>query len=196
MPRGVTSLRLFVAAYPPAELARAWRQRVAALDLPDHRLTPEDQVHLTVHFVGDIEPRDLDATAESAARAASGIRAFELTVLRLIRLPERGHARLIAVETDAPPHLLELQSRLARRMARAARRRPSDRFLPHFTVCRFRRPTPLEALDAELASDRFAVTHVHLMKSVLRPQGAQHTTLAEIPLEVGGHPAPGPRACA
>ena len=176
-------MRLFVAVYPPPELVRVWHEELRVRDLPDHRVTPEDQVHLTLQFVGDVPRREVDATKESVARSVAGVRRFELTVRRLISLPERGPARLIAVETDAPPPLLEIQVRLARRLARKPRHRPSDRFLPHLTVCRFRGPVAVDTLDEELRPGAFPVQQVRLMNSVLNSQGAQHTTLAEYGLD-------------
>ena len=80
---------------------------------------------------------------------------------------------------------MEFQRRLAGRLAHRPRRRPGDRFLPHLTVCRFRAPSALDDFDDALPEARFDVTRVLLMKSVLRPEGAQHTTIMESELAVG-----------
>lgn len=140
-------------------------------------------MHLTLHFVGDLPRHQIEPMRESIARSVAGINRFELTVQRLISLPKQGPARLIAVETDAPPPLLEIQSRLVRRLARKPRRRGSDRFLPHLTVCRFRTPAVSEGFDESLGSDQIAIEQVRLMNSVLSSQGAQHTEIAKYDLE-------------
>src|SRR5688572_27304408 len=132
-----SNLRLFVGIYPPREVAEAMLNAMAELKLPAHRPTLCEQVHLTLQFIGDTPARELDATIESVERGAAGLSAFELSAERLIQLPERGPARLVAAQTDAPPTLVELHRRLAMRLARNVRDRNEERFRPHLTLCRF-----------------------------------------------------------
>jgi 2'-5' RNA ligase len=174
MARPESNLRLFVAVYPPLEMALVLLERAARLDLPGHRLTPPEQVHMTLQFIGDTPAAELDATRESVARSAAGLRAFSLRSMKLITLPERGPARLVAAETDAPPTLLELQRRLAHRLADTTRSRSRHGFRPHITLCRFESPTRLNALHESLQVDAFDVSAICLMRSTLRPDGAQH----------------------
>src|SRR5687768_18549446 len=108
MAKPIANLRLFVAAYPPRDIAQAMLDAMRALKLPSHRATVCEQLHMTLQFIGDTPARDLETTIESVERAAAGLSAFELAVRSLIQLPQRGPARLIAAETDAPATLLEL----------------------------------------------------------------------------------------
>jgi 2'-5' RNA ligase len=181
MTRPRKNLRLFVAVYPPPAVAqrmvdaaeRVARARRAPAD--GYRLTPAEQVHLTIQFVGDVPVRDLARVEESVGRAAAGLCEFALAPRRVIALPARGPRRLLAIETDAPATLLELKRRLAIRLARRTRRRAEDRFLPHLTACRFRTPVGLDPLDEDgIDVDAFAVREVRLMRSALGPDGARH----------------------
>ncbi len=133
---------------------------------------------MTLHFVGDVPTKQLDATIESVQRATAGISAFDLTVQRLITFPQRGQARLVAAETDRPPELLEIHRRLVTRLACSARHNPSHRFRPHLTLCRFKKPTKRIALDSPLDAEPFRVQQVVLMKSTLRSDGAEHHEVA------------------
>lgn len=186
MARPTANLRLFVGIYPPLDLADAMRRHVASIDLPPNRLTPAVQVHLTVHFIGDTPAKAMDETVESVQRSASGIAPFELEPKQLIRLPKRGPARLIALETDAPAGLLEIQSRLAIRFASKTRRKPGDRFLPHITLCRFRTPTARGLPDlGDLTLPDWptcAVRELCLMRSTLTSSGAVHHVVERVPL--------------
>jgi 2'-5' RNA ligase len=175
-------LRLFVAAYPPIELVRQMRAALKELDLPPHRLTPLDQIHLTLQFIGDTPTSDLDDTIESVRRSTQGLEVTELTPERLITLPERGPKRLIAVQTDADKTVLELQRRLAQRLASNVRRKPGNRFLPHLTICRFRSPTKMDAVAEPLDLPPFEVAEIKLMRSTLSPQGSQHHEVATVEL--------------
>ncbi len=168
--------------YPPEDAARAMLQLLGGRDLAEHRRTAAEQVHMTVQFIGDTPVGELDRVAESVERSASGLEAFDLTPERLITLPRRGPPRLVALETDAPPTLLELKRRLAQRLATNARTEPADRFLPHFTLCRFARSARPERLGAPAPLEPFRVDRVRLMRSVLRPGGAEHREVAAFPI--------------
>ena len=186
MGRHDSTIRLFVAVYPPESVRGEMLAALRRIDLPPHRTVPPEQVHLTLQFIGDREPGEVSAITESVRRSASGIDAFSLTPERLITLPQRGRPRLIAVETDAPPGLLELQGRLASRLARAPRARPGDRFRPHLTVCRFHRDVHAERLDVRVDLAPFEISVIRLMQSVLSPRGAQHTEISAVSLGSSG----------
>jgi 2'-5' RNA ligase len=143
---------------------------------------------MTLQFIGDTPAREVDEVSESVRRAAAGIAAFTLTAQRLLTLPQRGPARLVAAETDRPPGLLEIQSRLVTRLARRAKPERRD-FLPHVTLGRFRAPAPGVRIASDLPADggplAFAVTRLALMSSDLRPQGAIHREVGAAELEPG-----------
>jgi 2'-5' RNA ligase len=187
---GGKDLRLFVAIYPPEGGkegqvgARDWLRTLRKLDPPlaNHRPTPPEQVHLTLQFIGDTPAADLNSVIESVERSASGIGPFSLTPVRFMSLPKRGRPRLVALETDAPPGLLELQRRLAQRLARNARPHPGDKYLPHFTLCRFTHGAKPSDVDLPVNQPPFSVDKIILVRSVLRPEGAEHRPLREFPL--------------
>ncbi|MCL4742156.1 MAG: RNA 2',3'-cyclic phosphodiesterase [Phycisphaerales bacterium] len=174
-------VRLFVAVYPPAETVRALRRAVNRLTLGVGRDTPAEQVHLTLLFIGDRTPGELPAIAESVERSCAGFSAFPLTPRRLITLPERGPARLIAAETDAPAPLVEIQRRLAARLARNAR--DARRFRPHLTLVRFRPGDRPARVDEPVECEPFLVDRVALTRSVLTASGAEHRQVAAVRLE-------------
>ncbi len=173
-------LRLFLALYPPAAVACELLEQLSRVELPPHRSTPLDQVHMTVLFLGEVDERDLAATVESAERAAASVAPFELTVNALEALPEQGLARLIAAATDAPRELVELRRRLVSRLA-AERAKPGP-LHPHLTLCRFPSPRRLKFQREQLAGPAFRVDALSLQKSVLHTAGAEHRQVAHIPL--------------
>lgn len=173
-------MRLFVAVYPDADLAQRCAAAAQSLTLPDHRPTPHEQIHLTLLFVGDVDARHLDEITESVHRSAAGLPAFTLTPQRLITLPERGPARLVALETDAPAPMLEFRSRLVRRLAHRTRARSNDRFRPHFTLARFNSPTAGVRVNEPIDLPPMSIAEVHLMASTLHPSGAVHRSLERI----------------
>jgi 2'-5' RNA ligase len=100
----------------------------------------------------------------------------------MVSLPESARPRLVALETDSPPPLLELHRRLAHRLARTARERPGDRFRPHLTLCRFAPGSRPEPVDATADLEAFPVAELLVMRSTLRPQGAEHSAVERVAL--------------
>jgi len=185
------NLRLFVAAYPPPETAVALLASLAQLDLPPNRLVAPEQVHVTLHFIGETPESKVDAIAETVRHAAGGLDSFVLTPLQLITLPQRPMVRLVAASTDRPAALLELQRRLVTRLARNPRHRAGDRFRPHMTLCRLGSPAKLAAIEVPLAVPPFLVKEIVLVSSTLRPQGAHHETVRVIDLSRPSPSEPG-----
>jgi 2'-5' RNA ligase len=169
-----SELRLFVAAYPPPAIIDELFAALSKLGAPEHRLTAPEQVHMTLQFIGEVPARELPGIEESVLRSAAGLPPFTLKPRRLVTLPERGRPRLIAVETDAPPSLMELQRRLASRLARRPRGRAEERFRPHLTLCRFGPGVNASPVDHPVVASGFRVEHVLLMSSVLLPDRAEH----------------------
>lgn len=182
-------LRLFVAVYPPAAALDFLSARLESLDLPPHRATPHDQIHLTLHFIGNRHEDELEGVIEAVKQSTSGLSATPLALQRLIALPERGPAKLVAAETDAPTALLELHGRLARRLPHASGKTPRKHYLPHLTLCRFRTPGPLLIPDdlfratGETPPPKFPLNEISLVKSLLKPGGAEHKIIARFELE-------------
>jgi 2'-5' RNA ligase len=179
-------LRLFVSIAVPQDSARVLLRAVRKLNLPPTarvRETSISQVHLTVQFIGDTDEHDLPAVIESVERSAAGLPRFELLPTRLATLPQRGPVRHLAAMTDAPPQLMELQRRLASRLARTARGSGNRRFLPHLTLCRFGSSGAPPRLDVPVQTAPFRVEHVLLMRSLLKPSGAEHVEVARAALE-------------
>ena len=172
------SLRLFVAVYPPPDVAIALLETLAKLDLPPHRVVPPEQVHLTLQFIGDTPPGKLDEIGETVQRAAGGLGVFEMRFVGLMTLPQGRRARLMSAEADRPAPLIELHRRLATRLAQRPRRDAADRFRPHFTLCRFRAPQRIDRIERSANIDPFTVREVVLLRSTLRPQGAEHHALS------------------
>jgi 2'-5' RNA ligase len=180
------TLRLFVAICPPPELTRALLVlRPTAVAMPAHRVLDEASVHLTLAFIGETHCKDLRSVKESVDRSASGVPAFTLSPQRLITIPtpqDGGPPRLLAVSTDAPPGLLEVQRRLAQRLTSPKRNGRRARFLPHVTVARYQHgqtsgavDEPVEGSLATAGLATWEVRGVSLFSSVLTREGSVYT---------------------
>ncbi|MGQ0629110.1 MAG: RNA 2',3'-cyclic phosphodiesterase [Phycisphaerales bacterium] len=182
-------LRLFAAIYPERPLAEALLALLPGLGLPEHRVSPIDQVHLTLAYIGETPAKEVRTIEESVQKGCAGIRPFELEITGLSTIPvppDRAPARLLAAMTTAPSGLLELQKRLASRLVRGA---SGSGFVPHLTLCRFPQDAKTiatverpRAFALEVALGAMAVGEVALVRSVLTREGAVHEIMSRFAL--------------
>lgn len=174
--------RLFVAVYPPPEAARRLLELLEQLSLPPHTPAPAEQVHMTLQFIGDTARQRLAEVTESVQRSTAGLSAFFLKPVAIRTLPRKGSPRLVAIETDAPPALLEIHRRLVHRLARNPREESVKEFLPHLTLLRFKPGATCRGITAPANLAPFEIAEVRLMRSRLKPGGAVHETVAAFAL--------------
>ena len=157
--------------------------------IPVGRKVPEENLHLTLAFLGDVDEPALEALHE----ALEG-RRLARPCLAPAGIASYGGAapRLLAMDFRADPALSELHGvavRAARGAGIALRR---ERFRPHVTLIRFAGGglsrggraalgRALAALEVpampEAQAERLA-----LYESILAPEGARYEVLAEYPL--------------
>jgi 2'-5' RNA ligase len=175
-------LRLFVAAYPPpeitAELAAAAIQRAPA----NARLTPPDHIHLTLLFLGSVRTSEVETIAESMDRAASGRGACTLRITSVASLPETGEPRLLAALADADTNAIEVQRRLASRLAILRPKATREKFAPHLTLARVQPAMP-RLVPQSITPLIWTLRSIRLMRSTLRPGGAVHSLVHETTLQ-------------
>jgi RNA 2',3'-cyclic 3'-phosphodiesterase len=175
--------RLFVAIRPPEEI------RDLLIDVmddgADFRWQSDEQLHLTLRFVGEVEP----PLANDLAHAMAGLRSPPLE-LRLSGLGTFDHRNGGAIWAGIDPS--EPVKALAARIERICQSvgLPPERraFRPHITLARWKGPRSREArafLDGRtLSSDAFEVADVILYESRLSRHGAHYEEVESFALMV------------
>ena len=176
--------RLFVAIRPPEDIRDLLID--AMDDGADFRWQQDEQLHLTLRFVGEVE-RPL---AEDLAAALAAIRApaFELRIHGTGRFEQRNSGALWAgIEPRAPVAALAAK---VERICQSVGLEPERRaFHPHITLARWKGRRSREIatfLDRTggLASAPFAVDRFTLVESRLSRHGAHYEEVASYPLRV------------
>lgn len=177
--------RLFLALRPPAPIRRALA--AAMTGVPGARWQDDDQLHLTIRFIGEVDGR----VAEDAAIALSAIRAAA-PVVRITGVGQFEHRG----RTDtlwAAVHPVEALAALHRKADRAlvAAGLPPERraYRPHITLARLARGAAVEPeiarwlVDhAALASPDFTLDSLILYESRLGSRGASYEPVDRWPL--------------
>jgi RNA 2',3'-cyclic 3'-phosphodiesterase len=190
-------LRSFIAVEIPAEIQKAIARSIGPLEKelprPLIRWVAHQNIHLTLKFLGDISPANLEQLAEVLRVEAAGHEAFPLSVNGLGAFPNPRRARVIWVGLEAPPVLAAIQRSVESACARLGYAPEERSFSPHLTIGR----VDQHATAADLQKIRSALEEVnvgalgatrvdalHIFKSDLQPAGPIYTPLYALPLKV------------
>ena len=174
--------RLFIAIRPPEAVCDLLID--AMEDSPELRWVSDEQLHLTLRFVGEVER----PTANDLAVALGSLRsdAFELRVNGIGRFDQRnGGALWAGVEPKAPVAALAAKvERICQEVGLGPERRA---FHPHITLARWKGRSS-RAADSfvertrGLASAPFAVDRFILFESRLSRHGPHYEAVADYAL--------------
>lgn len=174
--------RLFVAIRPPEPIRDLLID--AMDDSPDFRWQEEEQLHLTLRFVGEVER----PVAEDLATALGAIRTgrFDLRISGVGRFEQRGSGALWA-GVEPKPAVAALAAKVERACLAAGLEPERRAFHPHVTIARWkgRRTREVAAFlerKAALASEPFRVDAFSLFESHLSRQGAHYEEVECYPL--------------
>ena len=174
--------RLFVAIRPPEEIRDLLID--AMDDSPALRWVGEDQLHLTLRFIGEVERPMANDVAAALERVRSP--AFELAVKGVGRFEQRsGGALWAGVEPRGP--VAELAAKVERACVQAGLEPERRTFHPHITLARWNRRNAdavlaFERRRADLASAAFPVAEFILFESRLSRHGPHYEEVAAYPL--------------
>lgn len=187
-------MRLFVAFEIPEEIRRRVEERTLELrsELPKARWVRGELMHLTLHFLGEVDPELLTPLQRELGTAFATGAPMELTVTGVGAFPPRGRAKVLWAGIETAGDLAGLQASVvaaARRAVGADDDRDRGRpFHPHLTLARCRRPWPrgaVERLAAGFGDDHsrpFTVDHGTLIESRLGPGGPRYRAVESYPL--------------
>jgi 2'-5' RNA ligase len=174
--------RLFVAIRPPEPIRDLLID--AMDDSPDFRWQDDEQLHLTLRFVGEVER----PVAEDIAAALARVRAepFDIRIAGADRFEQRNSGALWAgVEPKAP--LAALAAKIER-VCQSVGLEPERRaFHPHITLARWKGHRTRERhafieRTRGLSSEPFAVDDFILFESRLSRHGAHYEEVDRYPL--------------
>lgn len=176
-------IRLFVGVELPADI----RARLASLGagVPGARWTPEDNLHLTLRFIGEV-PGD---EAEDIHDCLSGIRtpSFDISISGVGHFESSRQAHTLWAGIEKSPRLQALRERVDSALKRAGVAINGQRFMPHVTLARLK-DAPPERLTAFLAANSLLrlgpipVNRFVLFSSFLQGSGPIYRAEAEYPL--------------
>ncbi len=150
------------------------------------RWTRPEGVHLTLKFLGEIPPPQLEQLTR-ALQAIGGFEKIPVEVKGFGFFPEARRPRVLWAGVVAPPALGELARRVEDTLEPLGFARENRPFSPHLTLARFKVPRPQPALQALVERDanrwfgRFEATEFYLFETILSSSGAVYRKVAKFP---------------
>ena len=186
--------RLFIAIAVPeeikAQIQTARDQLRAGLSPAAVRWTRADQFHLTLRFLGSIQADLVQPLVNELGRLGQSLHPLKLQARGLGFFPNNRAPRVIwAGVQDLEQRLATTQKAVQEMSARFSSEQPERHFNGHITLGRVKHLRREELHDLAGAAKQFAdssfgewtARQVHLMRSELSAEGAQHRVVAEIP---------------
>jgi 2'-5' RNA ligase len=176
-------MRLFVAVHLPEEI----RARLATVQdrlrraQADVSWVKPENLHITLKFLGETEPRRLDRIRSALADAAQGAAVFAAEVTGVGTFGGRNPRVVWVGVRDGATPLAALARAVEDALAEVGVAKERRGFTAHFTLGRVRSPRNLEALLAALRAEpvesfgTVCVDQFSLMESELNPSGSIYT---------------------
>jgi RNA 2',3'-cyclic 3'-phosphodiesterase len=190
-------LRAFIAVEIPFEIHQAIENKTAhiraALNSSLVRWVPSSNIHLTLKFLGDISPANVELLSQMLSVEVSQHQALEIRFGGLGAFPNPKQPRVIWIGIQAPAGLEALQHGIEAATATLGYPVEKRPFSPHLTIGRVKQnvsSTGMQKIRTALEETQVGslgtmrVTAVHLFKSDLKPTGAVYTRLFSAPLKI------------
>lgn len=180
--------RLFIGIRPPEPVRDCLVDLMEGLE--GARWQGEEQLHVTLRFVGETETRQANDIAEELSRLRAEPFALELAGLGHFEKKGRAHTLWAGLAPCEP--LAHLQRRVEMACRRAGLAPETRKFAPHITIARLNRATaPIGAFLArhgDLRGEPWLAEAFTLYESHLSPQGSIYEPVMRYPLV--SEPAP------
>ncbi len=188
-------LRSFIAIELPPEIqkeiARSTTILQEKLPKPLVRWVPVQNIHLTLQFLGDVSPSNLERLSGELRIDLGDHPSFEVLVGKAGAFPSVRRARTLWIGLTAPSALTTLQRTIQAVTARMGHPAEERAYSPHLTIGRVNQnASPGDLSKIQMAIQHsdvgdlgiFCVEAVHLYKSDLLPTGSVYTRLYSMPL--------------
>lgn len=168
-------IRLFIGLRPDKNIRRLLSS--LGTSIPGSRPVPEEQVHLTLRFIGEVNGNLFHDIKESLSKLQSS--PITLAIRGTGHFPPRGNPRVIWAGVEPAGDIIILRNKVNYLLNLCGVAPEQRKFHPHFTLARLKN-SPIKrvagflAANALLQSPPCTINRVSLFSSNLTPKGALH----------------------
>lgn len=186
-------MRCFIAIDLTAEVKEAIRGVIEKTGQCERgvRWVPPDNIHLTLKFLGEVKEDLIPEIAKKLTSICAGHETFSIKIKGTGAFPNYRNPNVLWVGIDYSSQLERLFSAIDGGMSDLGFAKETRKFAPHLTLGRVKDKRGIEPVIRELSQFKdtfFGIVNVNevlLMKSVLKPSGAEYSKVAVFKLEHG-----------
>ncbi|MEJ2682812.1 MAG: RNA 2',3'-cyclic phosphodiesterase [Candidatus Sulfobium sp.] len=183
------ALRCFIAVEIPEPLKQQMAETADGLKRfgADVRWVPAGNVHLTLKFLGATEEALVARISDALSQRLSSYSPFYIKITGVGCFPDMRRPRVIWAGIEESKELMDLAMDVESEMVKLGYAAEDRAFSPHLTIGRVRSwrgiPEMMKSIQGlgTVSLGSMEIRMVTLMKSELRPAGAEYSSLAEIP---------------
>jgi len=185
-------IRSFIAINLPREIKEKLAQTIIELKkvnarVPIKWVNPEI-IHLTLHFLGDLDERELLEVQNILSDLVIKNNTLELEIGGLGGFPNLQNPRIIFIDCRevGGKTLVNLQNAIGKRLKKIGLQTDNRPWQTHITLGRVKMPGAVKIPDRNASQTdnlKFKIITIDLMKSELTPTGPIYTILKSYPLK-------------
>ena len=190
-------MRVFTAVEISAEARKALylASRELSHGLGKVGIVGEENLHVTLKFVGDLHRDDLAALGETVGECVTGLGGGEIEMVGIGAFPNLTRPRVLWAGVSDPSGILEaVHARLNEALAKFGAKREKKKYVPHVTLGRVRGPFDARGLSQRIEdggdfwfSTEPADAVTLFMSELSRGAPPQYTVLGRYDLDGSGN---------
>jgi 2'-5' RNA ligase len=183
----MATIRAFIAAEIDPQTKKKISNLISILKKSeaDVKWVTEDQMHLTLKFLGNIEQDRIQEISDALSAIANKAFSFTIHLSKLGAFPNMNHPRVIWIGIDKGAESLEaLNKKIETNLEKLGFPKENREFKPHFTLARIKSSKNILELIKTLEKNTFdsegeiKINKLIIFQSILTPKGAIYTKLS------------------
>ena len=189
----MAKIRVFVAIKPSFSFQKKISNSLSQLkSLPfSIKWVEEENLHLTLIFLGNIAEERLDAVFQAVEKGIEGISPFSIIPEKIIFLPSGKKPKVLGLSFVGEIEVLEkLQSQIQKNLLNFGFKfKKARKFYPHLTLGRIKERIRRKELERRIGNfsfplgEKIKVDSVYVFQSKLLPQGPIYSQLGKFSLK-------------
>ncbi|MHC5543448.1 RNA 2',3'-cyclic phosphodiesterase [Singulisphaera rosea] len=127
-------------------------------DIPGMRRLGHEELHLTLHFLGELDRRSIESLQSALAAVEADV--FAIDIRGVGTFPRDAEPQVMWAGVESCSELTSLHLSVGMALTKAIGFRPEGRpYRPHVTLARFNTPIPSGTLDRHIGTKQAFIGH-------------------------------------
>lgn len=151
-------------------------------DIGNIRSPPFDQLHITLLFLGDVDPGSIPTLCDRVRYSLSDTNGFDVVLKGIGTFPCDDRPRIIWIGVEADP-LKDIVLKISKELDMMDLDYDRKTFVPHITVGRTNGRTDVRNIverNRDLEFGSFRCTRIDIMESLIGWSGAKHSIIDSV----------------